>query len=220
MECYYKLLGLSFDASEEDIRRSFRRLALKWHPDHCNDPQANERFQKLRKAYETLIRPSTRESYNRSMGYPPPGKNSNGNGTSQKRTIRSASSDIAKQYEQSIQERMKEYFGISWEKSKRCWWRDLRFDIYLTPEQTKESRLESISYVRLVYCQTCMAKPGVFRDCTACVGRGFVEEPFTLEVSIPAECPAEYSIYYPELGDHPSPDMPPGGLIVKIHVVS
>jgi molecular chaperone DnaJ len=217
MDCYYKLLGLSIEASEEEIRRSFRRLALKWHPDHCKDPEANERFQKLRKAYETLINPSTRELYNRSMGYPSP-KGSNGKGR-RKNVIRSTSSAVAEQYKPALQEIMKEYFGICWETSKKCWWRDLRFDIYLTAEQIKEERVESISYTRLVYCRTCMAKPGTFRDCPACVGRGFVEEPFTLEVPIPAGCPAEYSIYYPGAGDHPSPDMPPGGLIVRIHVV-
>ncbi|MGC8719317.1 MAG: DnaJ domain-containing protein [Thermodesulforhabdaceae bacterium] len=214
MGCYYELLGLSVDATEEEIKRSFRQMALKWHPDHCKDPDATERFQELRKAYETLINPVTRELYNRSRGYP----SSNGR-RGQKRTIRTVSSEMATHFEETIREMLKEYFGISWNLTNHNWWRDLRFDIYLTSEQTREDRIELISYTRLMYCQTCMAKPGKFRDCTACMGRGFVEEPYSLEVKIPAQIPAEYSIYYPGAGDQPSPDMPAGGLIVRIHVV-
>lgn len=217
MGCYYELLGLSIDATEEEIKRSFRRMALKWHPDHCKDPKANERFQELRKAYETLINPVTRELYNRSVGYL---SSVNNKGVqAKKRTFKSAPETLVGQFEDVISERLKEYFGISRRETNRRWWSDLRFDIYLTSEQIREEFVETISYIRLVYCQACMAKPGRFRDCTACMGRGFVEESYTMEVKIPAGCPDEYAIYYPGAGDRPYPNMPPGGLIVRIHVV-
>lgn len=216
MSCYYELLGLSVDATEEEIRRSFRQMALRLHPDHCKDPDATERFQELRKAYETLINPATREIYNRSRGYPPSGGNGN---RARKRTIKSASSTAASHLEETIRERLKEYFGISWNLTGHNWWRDLRFDIYLTPEQIREERTEVISYTRLIYCPTCLAKPGKFRDCSACLGRGFVEQPYSMEVKIPAHCPRDYSIYYSGAGDQPSPDLPPGRLVVRVHVV-
>ncbi|MCX7823342.1 MAG: DnaJ domain-containing protein [Syntrophobacterales bacterium] len=218
MGCYYELLGLSVDATEEEIRRSFRRMALRWHPDHCKDPEATERFKELVKAYETLINPVTREHYNRSLGYR---SNVRGDGQGgKKRTIKGSSFPMETHLEETIRERLKEYFGISWGRgSNRHWWSNLRFDIYLTPEQIREDRTEVISYTRLVYCKICMAKPGKFRDCNACTGRGFVEETYTMEVRIPAGCPDRYSIYYPGVGDFPSPDMPPGGLIVRIYVL-
>lgn len=216
MGCYYDILGISVDATEEEIRRSFRRMALKWHPDHCKDPEANERFQELRKAYETLINPVTRELYNRSIGYPPSKKTGN---RGRKQTFSSVSPSEAGCFENTIKEKLKEYFGILWSGTDRRWWNDLRFDIYITPEQIKEEHIETISYTRLVYCNVCMAQPGRFRDCTACTGRGFIEEPYTMAVRVPAGCPSEYSIYYPGAGDQPSPDIPPGGLTVRIFVV-
>jgi molecular chaperone DnaJ len=61
---YYEVLGLSRDASEEDIKRAYRRLARKYHPDaNPNDPEAEERFKELNEAYEVLSNPEARRAY-------------------------------------------------------------------------------------------------------------------------------------------------------------
>lgn len=44
---YYEILELSEDCSQEDVKKAFRRLARKYHPDKCKDPDAQEKFQKL-----------------------------------------------------------------------------------------------------------------------------------------------------------------------------
>ena len=63
---YYELLGVGRDASENDIKKSFRRLARKLHPDvNAHDPQAEEKFKEAAEAYEVLSDPDRRQVYDR-----------------------------------------------------------------------------------------------------------------------------------------------------------
>jgi DnaJ-class molecular chaperone len=61
----YKVLGLERTASEEDIRRTFRKLAKELHPDMNPDKSAAERFRKVSDAYEILGTPEKRKKYDR-----------------------------------------------------------------------------------------------------------------------------------------------------------
>ena len=61
---YYKVLGVERDAKESDIKKAYRRLAKKYHPDtNKNDPQAEERFQAINEANEVLSNPEKRKKY-------------------------------------------------------------------------------------------------------------------------------------------------------------
>lgn len=61
---YYKILGVSKDADEKEIKRAFRRLARQYHPDvNPNDKQAEERFKEINEAYEVLSDPEKRRKY-------------------------------------------------------------------------------------------------------------------------------------------------------------
>jgi curved DNA-binding protein len=62
---YYKIVGVSRDATVDDIKRAYRRLARKHHPDVSKDPQAEERFKELGEAYEVLRDPVKRAAYDR-----------------------------------------------------------------------------------------------------------------------------------------------------------
>ncbi|XP_033101865.1 dnaJ homolog subfamily C member 10-like [Anneissia japonica] len=65
-EDFYKLLGVERDASERDIRRAFKKIALKHHPDkNKDDPEAHEKFVKYNRAYEVLKDSELREKYDR-----------------------------------------------------------------------------------------------------------------------------------------------------------
>jgi DnaJ-class molecular chaperone len=61
---YYEVLGINNDANIEQINSSFRKLALKYHPDHNKEPNAEEMFIKILEAYEILKEPSKRKVYN------------------------------------------------------------------------------------------------------------------------------------------------------------
>src|SRR4051812_11233781 len=60
---YYKLMGVERDAKAEDIKRAYRRLARKYHPDVSKEPNAEARFKDLQEAYEVLKDPEKRAAY-------------------------------------------------------------------------------------------------------------------------------------------------------------
>ena len=51
---YYEILGLANDASKDEIKKAYRSLSMKWHPDRNTASDANGIFQKINEAYETL----------------------------------------------------------------------------------------------------------------------------------------------------------------------
>src|SRR2546429_9031174 len=61
---YYKTLGVSRDASSDDIKKAFRKLARKYHPDvNPGDTKAENRFKEINEAYEVLSDPEKRKKY-------------------------------------------------------------------------------------------------------------------------------------------------------------
>jgi molecular chaperone DnaJ len=62
---YYELLGVPRDATHEDIKRAFRRLAREHHPDVSEEPEAEVRFRAVAEAYEVLSDPERRSTYDR-----------------------------------------------------------------------------------------------------------------------------------------------------------
>lgn len=78
---YYQTLGLARDASADDIKRAYRRLARKYHPDVSKEPNAENRFKEVAEAYEVLKDPEKRAAYDQlgshwraGQGFtPPPG---------------------------------------------------------------------------------------------------------------------------------------------------
>ena len=63
---YYKILGIDRKASEDDIRKAYRKLAKQYHPDYNpNDKQAEEKFKEINEAYEVLSDQKKRSYYDR-----------------------------------------------------------------------------------------------------------------------------------------------------------
>ncbi len=69
---YYKVLEVARDASPEAIKRSYRKLARRFHPDVSKEPEAEERFKQVQEAYEVLKDPEKRAAYDElGEGYRP-----------------------------------------------------------------------------------------------------------------------------------------------------
>ena len=63
---YYEILGVDRNASEDDLKRAYRRLAKKYHPDlNPGDAEAEAKFKEINEAYNVLINPETRAQYDR-----------------------------------------------------------------------------------------------------------------------------------------------------------
>ncbi|OEL14511.1 hypothetical protein BAE44_0024469 [Dichanthelium oligosanthes] len=69
-EDYYKVLEIDYDASDDTIKLSYRRLALMWHPDkHKGDNDVTAKFQEINEAYKVLSDPAKRLEYDLSGCY-------------------------------------------------------------------------------------------------------------------------------------------------------
>ena len=62
---YYEVLGVSKDASPDEIKRAYRKLAKEYHPDVSTDPNATEKFAEIQVAYDCLSDPAKKENYDR-----------------------------------------------------------------------------------------------------------------------------------------------------------
>ena len=57
------MLSIQQGAGQDEIKKQFRRLAIQWHPDHCTEADAAERFMRIKDAYDLLSNPRTRARY-------------------------------------------------------------------------------------------------------------------------------------------------------------
>ena len=62
---YYEILGVSQDATNEEIKSCFRKLAFQYHPDHNRDGDAEEKFKEINEAYQVISDPEKRAAYDR-----------------------------------------------------------------------------------------------------------------------------------------------------------
>ena len=66
---YYKVLGLAPDATADEIKRTYKKLARKYHPDVSDEPDAQQKFQEVSEAYEVLKDKEKREEYDELYQY-------------------------------------------------------------------------------------------------------------------------------------------------------
>jgi molecular chaperone DnaJ len=169
---YYEVLGVSRSASDDDIKKAYRRLALKFHPDRNPDdgPAAEERFKEISEAYQVLADAERRSLYDRF-----------GHAAFEQGGGPGAGFDFSAGFEDIIGDLFGDFFGTGRGRGGRGRARrgqDLRYELEISFEEAAFGCDKTVSIPRLSACETCGgrgAKPGTSpRTCPQCRGSGQV----------------------------------------------
>lgn len=211
--CYYKVLGISRRASQEEIKSAFRLLAMRWHPDrNPRDPGCAERFKEALEAYETLIDPGRRHQYDRKHGR---------SGRSKARPRPDRHEERESGEGASVEDVLHEFFGVDRKSGGYSGITDLRFDLLVARSAVEEGRFEELAYTRIVYCRACMSngRGKALASCPECEGSGEVEETRSIRIKIPEGIRNGDRIRIAGAGDCPYAGRISGDLVVLFHIV-
>jgi molecular chaperone DnaJ len=242
---YYEVLGVNRDAAEEDLKKAYRRLAMKWHPDRNPDnPKAEEHFKEAKEAYEVLCEPQKRAAYDQ---YGHAGVNQQGGGPGP-----GGFGDIFSDIFGEI------FGGGRGGRSTVFRGADLRYNLEIALEQAARGFETKIRIPGMSSCETCKgsgAKPGtqpstcpscrgagqvrvsqgpfsiaqtcprchgsgsvVPNPCSACSGTGRIKLQKTLSVKIPAGVDEGDRVRLSGEGEPGVNGGPPGDLYVQVHI--
>lgn len=154
---YYAVLGVSRDASPDDIKKAFRALAMRYHPDrNPDDVDADRRFREAVEAYETLSEPDRRQRYDR-LGplYRPDGK------PPSPEDLKAAVSEALS--------------GLFLKRRPEDPGEDLRYTLNVTLEEVAHGGERMVTLERRIGCKRCEgagAEPDGRKECDSCDGSG------------------------------------------------
>ncbi|NJR60836.1 MAG: molecular chaperone DnaJ [Cyanobacteria bacterium CRU_2_1] len=166
---YYEILGVSRSSDKEEIKRAYRRLARKYHPDVNKDSGAEERFKEINRAYEVLSDPEVKARYDR---FGEAGVGSAGAGFQ----------DFDMGFADIFESIFSGFGGMGGQQTRRrtgpARGDDLRLDLKLDFREAVFGGEKEIRISHLETCTTCSgngAKPGTQpRVCSTCGGSGQV----------------------------------------------
>ena len=218
---YYEVLGVERDASPDDVKRAYRKLAMQYHPDRNKEEGAETRFKEAAEAYDVLGDQEKRAQYDRFGHQAFSGPGGGGPGFTSVNDIFEAFGDIFGGGGGIFSEM---FGGGRRRRSGPRRGRDLRILLELTLEEIDEGVERTISIKRQETCSTCSGsgcKPGTGRtSCGACGGRGQIHRSqgfFTMAQTCPQCGGAGQRIESP-CGDCSGAGRVPREGEVKLHV--
>lgn len=167
---YYEILGVDRNANQAEIKKAFRKVAQRYHPDVSQDPDAQAKFQEANEAYQVLSDPERRHAYDR-FGHA--GVNFGSGGFT--------AADFGS-FEDIFEDLMGAFTGRTRTSNRRRarQGRDLRYDLHLTFEQAVFGDDVEIEVTRWERCEDCNgsgAAPGTGPvTCEECNGTGQIRQ--------------------------------------------
>lgn len=171
---YYEVLGVSRDASTEEIKKAYRQAALKYHPDrNPGNKEAEEKFKEAAEAYSVLIDPEKRSIYDRFGHQGLQGQGYEG--------FRGFDSSIFQDFEDILGNffgfSFSDFFGGESARRPRAQrGRDLALELLITLEEVASGTEKELKITRHELCPICNGsrlRPGTRKTvCPACQGRG------------------------------------------------
>lgn len=223
---YYEVLGIPRTASDEEVRREYRKLARKYHPDvNPGDKAAEEKFKELNEAYQVLSDRDKRKRYDQlgenwkaGSDFTPP---SGGNGAGVDFDFGDlfgrgeGSSGFSDFFEGVFGRRGAGRAGArSWERGS-----DIEGEITLTLEEAHRGATRGITIQAAEPCPECKGtgtKDG--KACPMCRGAGAVRRPKSLDVTIPAGVRAGSVIRLAGQGEPGMNGAPSGDLLLRVRI--
>lgn len=179
---YYDLLGVSKDADQDQIKKAYRRMANKYHPDkNKGDKSAEENFKKVSEAYETLSDPQKRKMYDQ-FGSSSAGQSGGFGGFN--------AQDFANQFNgaENFADIFESFFGGGFsrgqsrgrKKSSAIHGENIEKQVDIDFKDSVFGVEKEISYRKVVACDLCQGsgvEPGYkLKTCDTCSGQGVIQE--------------------------------------------
>ncbi|QQS34224.1 MAG: molecular chaperone DnaJ [Acidobacteriota bacterium] len=245
---YYEILGVSRNAGDTDIKRAYRQLAVKYHPDkNPDDPAAEEKFKEAAEAYSVLSDPQKRAAYDRfghqgvgagGPGFDPGFSNIDDifemfgfgdvfGGRGGRRTTVQRGSDLRYDLEITLEDAATgkdEKLRIPrLEKCEECDGsgaeKGTSPETCATCSGSGQTRYSQGFFSVMRTCSTCQGKGQTIRTpCKACRGQGRVEREKTIEIKIPAGVETGSRLRVSGEGEAGVNGGPPGDLYIVVHV--
>ncbi|MGE5894561.1 MAG: molecular chaperone DnaJ [bacterium] len=248
MKDYYATLGIGRDASDEEIKKAYRKLALKYHPDHNPDDKGSEeKFKEVSEAYSCLSNPEKRAHYDRF-------------GTTEGVGAGAGFGGFGASFGDMFEDIFGDFFGgfTGQRKQRAARGADLRYDVEISLFEAASGTEKEITIPRWETCPACNgsgSKPGegpvrcsgcngsgqvryqqgffsisktcgkcngkgtiIKNPCQECRGEGKVRKKRTLQVKIPAGVDSDTRLRMTGEGELGSFGGHPGDLYIFVHV--
>lgn len=175
---YYETLGVSRDASDDEIKKAFRRLSKQYHPDINHEPGAEQKFKDINEAYQVLSDPQKRAAYDQYGSADGPQGFGGQGGYSQDFSNFGGGQSFG-----GFDDIFSQFFGGGAQGGQSATsprqGADLQYRMDLTFEEAVFGKDTKISYDREAMCHTCGgsgAKPGTSPvTCSKCHGSGYIQ---------------------------------------------
>lgn len=165
MSDFYQILGVSKNATEDEIKKAYKKLALQYHPDRNKDPKAVEKFKEITESYNVLSDKSKRQQYDM-MG-------SSGFGGFNQAGFGSSSSQFGFDFEDLFNA----FTGAnSFNHQGQARGADLQLSIQLTLEEIFEGCVKKVSIKKYHECENCSGTGSAdskVHTCSKCSGKGY-----------------------------------------------
>lgn len=154
MKDFYKILGVADNANQDEIKKAYRKLAVKYHPDkNQNDKNAEDKFKEINEAYETLSDENKKNEYDNIRKY-------GGSG----------------HYHSQMEEFINRFSFNGGRRRATSKGQDLRINLEVTLEEVYNGTTKFINYKRRVPCDSCFGIGGKEDVCHTCHGKGFFQQ--------------------------------------------
>jgi molecular chaperone DnaJ len=183
MEDYYKILGIDRKSSSEEIKKAYRKLAHKYHPDKSGGDE--KKFKEINEAYQVLSNADKRKQYDQfgqvfpGSGGPGAGSAYGGNGASWNWDVNvndfGGNGDLGDFFNSFFE-------GLGVKQKRRMYKRgsDLELRVDITLEEAKSGKTVKLEYKTLIKCKTCSGlghfPSSGFTKCERCGGQGEIKE--------------------------------------------